>query len=1406
MRAKIGDSPIQLLIDSGASVCLLDLDVYSALHAADRASLSSTTTSLKGADNHQLKLHGETVVDLTMNDSTFSVRMVVANLGGLQGILGMDFLSAQQAKLDMEEGVLVCGEEEYELYHRQDASCHLVRLDGVVEVPGRTLVQVKGTIPVGVALSGEAILECHEMGLAQDGLMPPRSLVTLGKSGEVHFNLVNFEGEPVRLLPGTPIAELTLLAENGDVICLWPLTDCCVKEPKANEEAGVCSKEADQVCHHIGKSSPSIAQSPTGENLKKSTPLQLSSNPVSAIKDSTDPLPDHLVPLYEEAVQHINTSEVEEIKHLLLESTDLFAAPGEPLGRTHLVEHVIDTGDAKPVKMPFRRFGPYHRKIIAEEVQSMLDKGVITPSNSPWNNPLVLVRKADGSTRCCEDARSTNELTRKDAYPIPYVTDCIDALAGAKLFCTMDLNSGFWQIPLEESSKAKTAFSTPDGGHYQFEVLPFGLCNAPATFERLMELVLQGLRWEQCLVFLDDIIVFGANFQQTLKRLKHVFQRLRAANLKLKSSKCHFFQEEVHFLGHVVSAQGVRPDPRKIVAVSEWPTPRKLRDVRSFLGLASYYRKFIERFSKIASPLTALTEKNKRFVWDEDCARAFQTLKDALVNAPILDYPSPDLHCKYILDTDASEYAVGACLSQVIDGTEKVIAYASKTLSGPQRRYCVTYRELLAVIIFTQHFRHYLLGRKFLIRTDHASLRWLDNFRDIDHGMVARWITRLSEFDYSIEHRKGAQHGNADGLSRRPEVKCRRTCKRKECPDCVKIVGFTLTPASDKPEEPEGNSASLHSHTDQDASERITQDPHDEDGTNEPAASNSHTHDETVMAADDTSGSNGAHEEKEAEMPQQLSNWMDCLTLEEIAAKQEEDPHLSLVKRWKEQDEDSPPDKDDLATHSEIVKALCARWKNLVIHKGVLYRKWSEKHDPGVTTFQLVAPASIQTDIFEKLHGSRLGGHFGITRTIANFRRRFYWVRMKADLQRWCQECIECALAKGSPAHRVRLKPMTVGAFNERVAVDMVGPLPQTEDGYVYLLVLSEYFTKYLVLIPTKTRTTIECADSIMTHYISIFGCPQSLHSDQGGEFGSELFTEMCKLLGVSKTRTTPHHPRCDGLVERANRTILQMLRTLVNEYRDDWDTLAPYLAMAYRATPHASTGLSPNLMLFGREIEMPVDIMYGLPARQEARFRCRSEYVRWLRHAMQKAHEMARMNLKKAADRQKRNYNANVQAFKQEMGEYCFRYIPPGGSTKMVKCWHGPYKVLQKVSDFNFLIQLSPKSRPVRVHIDNLKPHQGRTPPIWNKPITQPAEPSEESEVSEQSSDDSSPDEAMGEVPPVAHSEEEAEVLEGWRAAGSIPLGQDDEVSGSSDSTMEEKPVRRRGGRIRTAPERLDL
>ncbi|GJS46842.1 putative reverse transcriptase domain-containing protein [Tanacetum coccineum] len=465
---------------------------------------------------------------------------------------------------------------------------------------------------------------------------------------------------------------------------------------------------------------------------------------------------------------HVTTREIEDKSEkkrledvpIVQDFPEVFPEDLPGLPPTRQVEFQIDLvpGAAPVARAPYR-LAPSEMKELSEQLKELSDKGFIRPSSSPWGAPVLFVKKKDGSFRMCIDYRELNKLTVKNRYPLPRIDDLFDQLQGSSVYSKIDLRSGYHQLRVREEDIPKTAFRTRYG-HYEFQVMPFGLTNAPAVFMDLMNRVCKPYLDKFVIVFIDDILIYSKNKKEHKEHLKQILELLKKEELYAKFSKCEFWIPKVQFLGHVIDSEGIHVDPAKIESIKDWTSPKSPTEIRQFLGLAGYYRRFIEGFSKIAKPMTKLTQKKVKFEWGDKQEAAFQLLKQKLCSAPILALPEGSED--FIAYCDASKKGLGAVLMQ----REKVISYASRQLKIHEKNYTTHDLELGAVVFALKIWRHYLYGTKCTVFTDHKSLQHILDQKELNMRQ-RRWLELLSDYDCDIRYHPGKANVVADALSRK---------------------------------------------------------------------------------------------------------------------------------------------------------------------------------------------------------------------------------------------------------------------------------------------------------------------------------------------------------------------------------------------------------------------------------------------------------------------------------------------------------------------------------------------------------------------------------------------------------------------------------------------------------------
>ena len=879
-------------------------------------------------------------------------------------------------------------------------------------------------------------------------------------------------------------------------------------------------------------------------------------------------------------VEAISPQDQTLLEDFLMSNHDLFALDNSELGRTEKIPHSIHTGDHPPMRQPARRIPFVLRSLVDDMIQEMLDNQVIQPSTSPWASPVVLVKKKDGSYRFCVDYRRLNAVTKKDAYPLPRIDDTLEALAGARYFTTLDLASGYWQVTLDPAAQEKTAFIT-HSGLYEFNVLPFGLCNAPATFQRLMETILAGLTRNQCFVYLDDILVISSSWEEHLTNLDLVFKRLRYAGLRLKPKKCAFARRKASYLGHVISESGIEVDPQKVDKVRNYPRPTNLKTLRQFLGLTSYYRRFVSQFSKVADPLYALTGKNVQFTWTPTCQDAFDKLKNSLTSTPVLAFPN--FKQPFILETDASGVGLGAVLAQAqVDGTTRPIAYASRSLQKHERNYCVSELEALAVVWSVKHFHSYLYGHHCTVQTDHSALKSLLNTPN-PSGKLARWGLALQELDLEICYRSGKSNANADALSRIPTFSDTEDPGAKEPPEACVMM---LQSPTASPETNEG----------------------------------------------------------------QYSQQGD----EEIAA-------IAIYL-----------ETGSLPVEDKLARKIVLSAENFSLLDGTLY------HTEPDGKLLITVPLAQRQPLLKEAHAGTFSGHLREAKVYSQLRKHYWWPNMHADVRRFCRACLPCATRHIGRATKAPLTPIPVAGPFDCVGVDVI-QFPPTYDGNRYAIVFMDYLTKWPEVFAAPNQTAETIAQLLIEKIVCRHGVPAKLLSDRGANFLSELLEEIYRLLGTKKVNTSAYHPQTDGLVERFNRTLTEMLSKTVDASGRDWDRRLPYVLFAYRASIQESTKESPFFLLYGRDVRLPTEAMLNTPRT------CYQvdleDYKTDLVANFSEAWQLARQNVQQAQKKQKQYYDQKTKEPQYRVGDRVFVHMPgavQGKAWKFSRPFYGPYRILE--------------------------------------------------------------------------------------------------------------------------------
>lgn len=880
-------------------------------------------------------------------------------------------------------------------------------------------------------------------------------------------------------------------------------------------------------------------------------------------------------------LSHLPDKQHQDILSLLANYPRLFSGDKFTIGTVPGIQHHIPTHGTKPLCTRQWRLPEVVKQQIRQECDDMLEAGVIEPSTSPWLSPVVLVKKKDGTVRFCVDYRQLNSVTIADTYPLPRIDELVDELRDTAVFSLLDSRSAYWSIPVAPEDRPKTAFS--DGYRlFQWRRMPFGLSTAPTTFQRTMNAVLSPVLGKHTLAYLDDIVIYSRTFEEHLLHLKETLDILDCAGFKLNASKCEFVVQNFRFLGFRITPDGILPDPDKVRAISEMPPPKTVRGVRRFLGASGFFRKHVPNYAKMAYPLTQLIKKEQKFKWTKECQEAFQALKDALINAPVLQKPNFDL--PFEIHTDASQVAIGGCLMQRQgQNPPHAIAYFSRKLRGPETRYSATDAEALAVVESIRAFDPYVFGHKFTVYTDHRPLCFVFT-KTTKSPRMSRWAYELSGYSFRILYKPGTSHHVPDMLSR--------------------------------------NISSL---------------------------SMSNPDPKTMRS-------------------EQLKDpmWHDIVAfLEEKATPRRKSP--------------LPLDEFEL-------------------QNGVLYHV---RTLPDRIVSQLVVPRQLRRSAITLAHSSPLAAHPGVYRTFVKLKDLFYFPNMLRDVKEYVAACEACQRRKGSPRKAPLAKAPDISVPLEKISADLI-ELGISQAGYRYCLTIVDHLTRYVQIIPLKTKDAGSVADAMFNYFISVFGPPRLIQTDGGSEFNNRLFKECCRLLQIQTTLTTAYHPQANGMIERTNRVVKDAIASLANTAPGMWEQLIPQVRLALNSAIHRSTGDQPLYLMTGHHGHFPVGLTNDLVYKSDA--------SRSFHKALKIARQVALETTRTARERWKKDYDKQTATAKPLEEGHLVLYknrVQKYGSDKLLNPrWAGPARIKKKVGPVTFLLKdvLRPFTER-QCHINDIKP-----------------------------------------------------------------------------------------------------
>lgn len=1219
IKIRVCDKVVYALADSGSAVTLIAGRI---LEENDLKELCNYTGNLVGAEGSALKVLGKLATKITIGEESINAEILVVENLQESVLIGRDVMVQNNCIISYQDLTFTVGtgdKTKVPLLQVQpeEQNVHKTFLTQTIEIPARTIAQnisckLFKDRKSQMTRTFTGVFEPIEHVKGKCNVFSDNLMLNV-KKGRSYVNITNSNDYPVMVYKNQRLGTIEACTRANINLVTEHKQRECESEPEQLTEA-----EKERLLYR---------------------------------KLGIDEL------------THLTDDQRQKVRNLVKKFIKCFAITENAIKPAKIKPQKIYLDTQVPIRAPFRPIPMALRPHAEREIQRLIDLDVIEYSNSPYHSPAFLVAKpnakgANTKWRLISDFRLVNKHVIRSYQPLPDIESLTSMWNGCEFFSTLDLNQGYYQQLLDPESRPITACSIPGVASFQYKCTPLGLSSSSTAFQAEMERVLMGLKNIKCGQFLDDTATASETFQGMLENLTAIFERFLEFGLVLKPEKTKLFQKKVAFLGFILSNKGLEMDNKKCEGLTNMSIPRTKKQVKSFVSMAGFYRKFIRDFSLICRPLTEMLKNNVRFRWGEEQQEAFELLKTKISEKPILAFP--DLNKTFTLRVDASDYGIGAILSQEgdQDGFQHPIAFASNLLTSSQQNWSAYQREFWAMKTYCEKFRILLLNKPFIIQTDHQPLLGWETSKHME-GPLWRWFHTLSQYDFKVEHVPGKKN-NSDCPSRIPRTNDELFSNYEK--------NIAEKEALRKEASARRDAEKLKEEEDRETAKGIN----------------------LVLC-------NMSEQEDNTEEHQDLR--VRFADKKALAKAQKEDPNLQVVRSWVVKGE--KPELPDKTRLNQELKTYKASFNRLKIIEDVLHRSW-EKTSDEQPDWIVCLPEFYQETAIELAHDIPSSGHGGKFKTLERLRKSVYFPQCELRVSLYIDGCKECIIKSRKQKAKAPLRPFYGTYPNEIIQVDLCGPFPKNKKGYTMILVIICKFTGWAEAIPMKTTTSEDIARELLDTWVSRNGLPGQIHSDRGPQFTSKLIKAVYKLMGsVYQSHTCAYTPKSNGGAEAMVRIVKDLLKAYCADHGEIWPSMLQQVMLAYRSSVSTVTKYSPHFLKTGQRPKLCLDLLFD--TFDPSKFETHGEFALDLHRKLVKTYKMVDSHLKTSRDFAKQRYDqkTNIKEFK--VGDYVYLWRPKSyhkDRNTFKSNFFGPYRITKLISEYTYKIDVGSS----RIH--NIVPH----------------------------------------------------------------------------------------------------